>query len=368
MANSTLPPPGAFNFAKPDEWPRWLRRFKQYRSAAGLDEEADTRQVDTLLYCMGEEAEEVLTSTNISVENRARYDGVIEQFETHFRVRKNVIFERARFNRRCQKEGESAEQYITELYNLIEFCEYGNLKDEMLRDRLVVGIREVGLSEKMQTDSRLTLESAKTLIRQKEAAKEHRKELHEDSARSLHRLHVGKKQRKSSPQYSKGGATDKCTRCGRPRHPPGERCPAMGAICHNCQIKGHFKTQCRSTKPKRSMAGISTDQFSADDVFLGAVNTSGEQEDWKVTVTICRQDVEFKLDTGAEVNAISEDTYKALGCPRLCKPSRMLYGPARQPLGVLGVFTETVKQSRNSTRCPIYVVKRLHTNLIASRP
>ncbi len=57
-----------------------------------------------------------------------------------------------------------------------------------------------------------------------------------------------------------------------PRHPPGERCPAMGAICHNCQIKGHFKTQCRLTKPKRSMAGISTDQFSADDVFLGAVN------------------------------------------------------------------------------------------------
>ena len=161
--------------------------------------------MDTLLYCMGEEAEEVLTSTNISDENRARYDGVIEQFETHFRVRRNVIFERARFNRRCQKEGESAEQYITELYNLIEF------KDEMLRDRLVVGIREVGLSEKMQTDSRLTLESAKTLIRQKEAAKEHRKELHKDSARSPHRLHVGKKQRKSSPQYSKGGATDKCT-------------------------------------------------------------------------------------------------------------------------------------------------------------
>ncbi len=236
MANSTLPPPGPFNFAKPDEWPRWLRRFKQYRSAAGLDEEAETRQVDTLLYCMGEEAEEVLTSTNISAENRVLYNGVIQQFETHFRVRRNVIFERARFNRRCQKEGESAEQYITELYNLIDFCEYGNLKDEMLRDRLVVGIRDVGLSEKMQTDPRLTLESAKTLIRQKEAAKEHRKELHEDSAHSLHRVHAGKKQynsRKSSPQYSR---TDKCTRCGRRRHSPGERCPATGAICHNCYL------------------------------------------------------------------------------------------------------------------------------------
>ena len=59
MANSTVPPPGAFNFSKPDEW---LRR---YQSAAGLAEEAETRQVDMLLYCMGEEAEEVLTSQQI---------------------------------------------------------------------------------------------------------------------------------------------------------------------------------------------------------------------------------------------------------------------------------------------------------------
>ena len=128
MANSTLPPPGAFNFSKPDEWPRWLKRFKQYRSAAGLAGESEARQVDTLLYCMGEEAEDVLTSTNISAEDREKYDKVIEHFESHFKVRRNVIFERARFNRRCQKEGETAEQYITELYSVIEFCEYGDLK------------------------------------------------------------------------------------------------------------------------------------------------------------------------------------------------------------------------------------------------
>ena len=47
----------------------------------------------------------------------------------------------------------------------------------MLRDRLVVGIRDLSLSEKLQTDPMLTLEKAKTLIRQKVAVKDHCHEL-----------------------------------------------------------------------------------------------------------------------------------------------------------------------------------------------
>ena len=56
------------------------------------------------------------------------------KFDEHFQVRRNVIFERAKFNRRYQHAGESAEQYITALYSLVETCNYGDLRDEMLRD------------------------------------------------------------------------------------------------------------------------------------------------------------------------------------------------------------------------------------------
>ena len=55
-------------------------------------------------------------------------------------VRKNVIFERAKFNRRYQLAGETADQFIASLYSLAENCNYAALKDEMIRDRLVVGI------------------------------------------------------------------------------------------------------------------------------------------------------------------------------------------------------------------------------------
>ena len=222
MTAINLKPPAAFDFSKPDEWPKWRKRFQQFRSASGLEGEAESRQVDTLLYCLGEEADCILTSTSISEDDRKKYEKVLEKFDSYFSVRRNVIFERARFNRRCQKEGESAEQYITELYNLIEFCAYGELKEEMLRDRLVVGIRNSQLSQKLQTDPYLTLEKAKTAIRQSEAAQEHRRELQGQSL-----CGVGSSGRKYprkpwKQRYSKGGPRNpkgqRCLRCGREKH------------------------------------------------------------------------------------------------------------------------------------------------------
>ena len=64
--SATLQAPGPFQFNSPDEWSKWRRRFEQYRVASGLAKEDNERQVSALLYCLGEEADDVLTSTNIS--------------------------------------------------------------------------------------------------------------------------------------------------------------------------------------------------------------------------------------------------------------------------------------------------------------
>ncbi len=114
-----------------------------FSSVAGLSGENESKQVNTLLYCMGGEADHVLFSTDISEDDRKRYNSVIGTFDTFFKVTRNIIFERARFNRRNQIEGESAEQCITQLYQLAENCEYpSEIRDEMTRDRLVVDIKD----------------------------------------------------------------------------------------------------------------------------------------------------------------------------------------------------------------------------------
>ena len=67
------------------------------------------------------------------------------------------------------RRGESL--IITDLHCLVEHCEFGLFKDEVIRDRIAVGLKEKKLSEKLQLNSKLTLEKAITQARRSEAVK-----------------------------------------------------------------------------------------------------------------------------------------------------------------------------------------------------
>ena len=151
-------PPEPFNFKCPSEWTKWIRRFERFKSASGLDEKPQERQVNALLYIMGDKAEDVFQSFELSDDHKKDYKIVTEKFESYFIKRKNVTYERAVFNRREQEEGESVDAFITALYSLVEHCEYGNLHEEMIHDHIVVGVRDSTLSLKLQLKEKLTLE------------------------------------------------------------------------------------------------------------------------------------------------------------------------------------------------------------------
>ena len=346
MASIQLKPPESFAFHKPDEWPRWIKRFDQYRIASGLATTSATRQVSTFLYCLGEDAEDVLQSMNVTAEQRATYDGVREKFQEFFGVRRNVVYERARFNRRVQLEGESAEQYIVALYALAENCDYGAMREPLIRDRPIVGIRDAELSERLQLDANLTLESAKKAICQKEAVHGHQQILREGETRSNPiRLDAvrGEDQRRRQPvtrrkrdKHPPTKGKKHCTRCGGDPHQR-ESCPASDATCHRCKKKGHFSSQCFSKSAKVSSVQASQAQAvestALDEAYLGTV-VADTQKAWTARVQVGDKDLLFKLDTGAEVTAITEETHRSLGNVPLQNPSKILYGPGREPLRV----------------------------------
>lgn len=58
------------------------------------------------------------------------------------------------------KQGELVDSFVIALYVLAEHCSYGVLHDELIKDRLVVGLSDAQLSERMQLDRDLTLEKA----------------------------------------------------------------------------------------------------------------------------------------------------------------------------------------------------------------
>ena len=123
------------------------------------------------MYSLGDKAEDILTLFNLEAEELKKYDTVKGKFESYFEKRRNTIYERPRFNSHTQRENESVEEFIADLYRLAKNCGYGTLHDELVRDRTVVGIRDSKLSKELQLEAELTLDSCITKVQQSESVK-----------------------------------------------------------------------------------------------------------------------------------------------------------------------------------------------------
>jgi len=249
MMNLQLPMP--FSFANSEEWAKWKRWFEQYCQTSSLIDKAEERQVSTLL---GEDAEEVLDTMQISAEDKKKYSKVIDEFDKHFTVKKNVIFEHARFNQHSQLADEPADYFITEIHKLAENCDFGAMKDELIRDRLVVGIKDSSLSEHLQLEPELTLDRAKWLIRQCESV-QCQQELLKPTQVKLEKWWPGesfpdavrqpstKRKLPAIPTAQAKPSLNNCRGCGSGTHPR-QSCPAKDAICFRCNRRGHYSSQC----------------------------------------------------------------------------------------------------------------------------
>ena len=157
MASFQIVAPENFNFNRPKEWPRWICKFEHFRQASGLYSKDDAKQVNTLIYSMGDATDDILSSMDLSEGDKKKYEPVKTKFDEHFSRGRNVIYERAKFNSRQQQDGETVDQFVTALHTLAENCSYGQLREEMIQDQLVVGLRDMQVSMKLQLDPELTL-------------------------------------------------------------------------------------------------------------------------------------------------------------------------------------------------------------------
>ena len=75
------------------------------------------------------------------------------------------------------------------------------------------------------------------------------------------------------------------------------------------------------------------------------------------------QPIQFKMDTGAEVTAINEDTFKRFSKVQLQRPTRRLPGQSQQPLEVTGQFQVSLTKADQTSTQTIFVVPDLKSNL-----
>ena len=98
---------------------------------------------------MGDAAEDIYQLFCLTEEQVADYETVKVRFDDYFEKKKNIIYERAKFNMRKQEDSESVDSFVTALYRFASKCNYGALHDKMFQDLIVVGISNQALPEKM---------------------------------------------------------------------------------------------------------------------------------------------------------------------------------------------------------------------------
>ncbi|KAK7103074.1 hypothetical protein V1264_021199 [Littorina saxatilis] len=387
--------PDAFDFTQPTKWPEWKQRFERYRSASKLDKDEEKVQVSALIYAMGNEAERIFLSFGLSDADSKKFDVVLGKFDGYFVPKRNIIRERARFHVRNQKPEENIETYVRALHELAATAEFPN-KEESIRDRLVLGVLDTELSEKLQLKPDLTLEGAVQDARQYELVKSQLSDQRQSSVDALQRRQSGGSDQRnrrggsagsarrggSSYTPGRGGSTQgggklqeaSCSRCGRQHHR--QACPAQGNKCNKCGRNNHFAAVCRSKavnaidEPQMEVAsqrGHSEEaQASREEHFVGTLCSEGKKEPpWMTTLKFGGCDVPFKIDTGADVSVISSAQYRKLKpCPQLSKTSAIL----RSPGGILkceGQFVAISKVHDQLHSLRLFVVQSKTDNLLS---
>ncbi|XP_068733036.1 uncharacterized protein [Montipora capricornis] len=344
---NSLPLPSKFqggnNSHQADMWPKWLRHFERYRIASGLQNKSNQEQVGTFLYAMGDCADDIVKTLNIN-EAIASFDDVKTALNGYFAARRNIIVERARFNRRRQNPGESVDTFIQDLYRLAENCNHGTLKDELIRDRIIVGVPDDTLSDRLQAKSDLTLADAARISRQAEARKQNRtivrgvETQNEVDYVSQPRSHNKQQATNNPPARNRNEGYIKepskndrpCFWCGRQSHDR-KYCPARDTICNNCNKKGHFQSVCLSKKPYPRKVHAVEEQEEEDILFLGEIGC--EENYWSAQIGVNGRTTRLKLDTGAAVTVLSDDV-QWLQDVELTKTSQVLCGPGNTQLPV----------------------------------
>ena len=161
---------------------------------------------------------------------------VLKQFEDYCVPRQNVTYERFRLFTRDQAPTETVDQYMMELRRIAANCDLESITpDQILRDRLVTGIRDENVRERLFRDNKLTLEKALNIARAAESTAAQMKEMNLEAG--LHAVRQTPQRDESKEGLSKHDKEliKDCKYCGRDHEK--RKCPAFNQICRKCGLK-----------------------------------------------------------------------------------------------------------------------------------
>ncbi|GFO22882.1 hypothetical protein PoB_004938700 [Plakobranchus ocellatus] len=140
----------------PERWRKWKQSMQLYLDLA-MKTKSDEEKCTAFLYLIGTEGREIFNTFNLGEQ---KLQNLIDAFDNYCKPKENITVERYKFNSRNQTRTETFDQYVTDLKNLAKNCKFGNLQDELIRDKIVCGIANEKIKERLLREDTLTLDKA----------------------------------------------------------------------------------------------------------------------------------------------------------------------------------------------------------------
>ena len=348
-----------------EDWVEYAERLEHYFVANGIDNTDVQRAI--LFTCVGPSTYCLIKTLSLPRKpTDYSFQELVTKVKTHFHPKPSPIIKRFEFNTRVQQEEETVVVFVAALRNIAEHCSYpDDILHDMLRDRIVCGIRDKAVQHTLLKESKLTYDTALDTALAAEAAANDSKQLH-DNLHPVLPVHQVKGKSKFTKQRE-GTSTTICYRCGG-KH-IASQCCFRDYECHYCKKKGHLAAVCRKKKAKEKSDAVSSkDQAQAN--VVGDEEESVDYSLFKVTGSISNKpllasilingvSVEMEIDTGASVSLMGEDTYRLVQDPEkpLQHSTAKLHTYTGEPIKVLGSTEVLVQHNGQSMMLPLIVMK-----------
>ena len=224
---SNLPVP------EPMNWMYFKEQWENYLVVYGLSEKDNTVNIATFLVIVRKECYQVYRKLALSKDQRKNLTELIGGLESYFRPKKNVTFERYVFNTCHQEAQETIDEYVNRLRGMSETCEFGDLKDNLIRDRIVLGTKYHSVRGRLLTEE-LTLEKSISICRSYELVQKQMKQIEKSETdqayqierRSVKPQHFRSLNSRSDPEKN----WQKCIFCGTRHAQNKQKCPVHFSV------------------------------------------------------------------------------------------------------------------------------------------
>ena len=249
------PPPLNLADCSAKRWKLWKQTWLDFVIVSKISTQGEAYQKALFLCTIGQSALEIFNAFQFTAsEDPNKVDTIIAKFDEYFTGDVNETYERYKFNQRNQEAGENFDAYLTALRNMTDTCNFytcPTMKDSLIRDRIVLGIRNDNARKRLLQERKLDLKKCIDICRTSESATTHMQVI---GGKLEEVLWINKAKgppktsgrRSDRPEHLPDRSSSqsrklKCKFCLKIHLMKKELCPAWGKRCSVCGKMNHWR-------------------------------------------------------------------------------------------------------------------------------